>query len=361
MNVCSGHIARTSSPKLFEQGAVIRAVIGVNISTNDNPNGADIHFKDRPDETTWINWPVSGLSVCWWSVAGGSNFVRFYGAPSVTGTITVYNKNKLPIITFIIASSTDDGSGDQTGEQTSPTIINKIASIPTIINIPFDYIIESVGTTPIDFSLTGTLPAGLGFSIITATDSVPQYSAHIFGTPTVVGQYPITVTASNSHTPDDSESFIIDIAANTGVGVAPAISSPSTANGVVGKAFAYNITATGTTLFSFSTTNKPDWLSLSGTELVGIPDSPGDFTVTINVTNQTGTDSKEIVVTVRNDVLGTYTPNILTSINITQTADGRIFNKALSNTTQTNLDQNVIGYKTFHIGNIRTSEQRNSV
>jgi hypothetical protein len=243
----------------------------------------------------------------------------------------------------------------------SPVIINATTSIPAIINEPFNFFVEATGITPINFDLTGALPAGLSFSIIPATPSTPstpQYSAHIFGTPTVVGQYPVTVTASNGLPPNGSKAFIIDIAAATGVGVAPSITSPLTANGVVGEGFACTLTATGTAPIIF-TAEKRNWATISGTELVGIPTGSGIFTVTIRATNQTGTDTKEVVITVKDSIA--VTPNIFSSINIVQTADGRVSTKITSNTTQLGLDQNVIGYKTFHIGNIRTSEQRNAV
>ena len=66
MDICTNHLARISSPEdpPFPQGIVIDAVAGVPLSTNKNSDGIDIRFTTKPNETTWINWPVPGLGVC---------------------------------------------------------------------------------------------------------------------------------------------------------------------------------------------------------------------------------------------------------------------------------------------------------
>jgi hypothetical protein len=128
MNVCPGHRADTPSPELYTKPVTLHLYTGQPITTPNNPNGLDIHFSDEPNETNWAYsidgvhgyyWSQSGVSLCWWSVAGnGNNFVRFSGVPTKgplgtdgPGVVSLYTKTNSSgivdpgdlIVTFIIA------------------------------------------------------------------------------------------------------------------------------------------------------------------------------------------------------------------------------------------------------------------
>jgi hypothetical protein len=80
--------------------------------------------------------------------------------------------------------------------------------------------------------------------------------------------------------------------------VAPMITSATTANGTVGTAFSYQITATNTPT-SFSATGLPGGLSLNtSTGLIsGTPSTEGTSTVTLSATNSAGTGTSPLTLT----------------------------------------------------------------
>ena len=70
-------------------------------------------------------------------------------------------------------------------------------------------------------------------------------------------------------------------------GLGPQISSPSTANGTVGTAFNYQITATNSPT-GFNATNLPSGLSVDSSGLIsGTPTMPGTYSVTTTASNAT--------------------------------------------------------------------------
>jgi hypothetical protein len=98
-----------------------------------------------------------------------------------------------------LTSSTPDSSVENnsvTGEDANflitkaPTAFNKTALAPMQTNSPFSDTLEAVGFPAVTYAVTaGTLPAGLSLNAATG---------QISGTPTGVGAYSFTVTASNS-------------------------------------------------------------------------------------------------------------------------------------------------------------------
>jgi len=57
----------------------------------------------------------------------------------------------------------------------------------------------------------------------------------------------------------------------------------------------------------------------------------------------------------------TTPPTSIQSIGLIQTADGRLFTKITTDTDQSLSDQAAVGYKTFFVSAVRSSQQRNSV
>jgi len=79
----------------------------------------------------------------------------------------------------------------------------------------------------------------------------------------------------------------------------PVISSAATANGTVGTAFNYNITATNTPT-GYTATGLPGGLSVNTTtgSISGAPTVSGTFTVTLTATNAGGSGTKVITITI---------------------------------------------------------------
>ena len=95
----------------------------------------------------------------------------------------------------------------------------------------------------------------------------------------------------------------------------PVITSPPTATGTVGVAFTYPITATNNPT-SFNATPLPAGLSVDTTTGVisGTPTTAGVTTVTISATNQHGTGSALLVITIVNpSFVGFRLPDFLMS------------------------------------------------
>jgi hypothetical protein len=198
---------------------------------------------------------------------------------------------------LISGTPTQTGSFPVTVTATNPTgtsapqsltiTISLVAPVITSANTatgtggqPFSYTITA-GNLPTSFSVTGTLPTGLSLS-----------GAVISGTPTQLGSFPVTISATNA-AGTGNQALTITISA-----VPPVITSPNTASGNGGQPFSYTITANNLPT-SFSVTGTlPTGLSLSGATISGTPTQTGTFPVTINATNGAGTGSQALTITI---------------------------------------------------------------
>jgi hypothetical protein len=139
------------------------------------------------------------------------------------------------------------------------------------VGVAFSYQITATNN-PTSFSATG-LPAGL---------SVNTSTGLISGTPTTVGTYSVTISATN--------------AGGTGSATLVITINPFTATGTVGVPFSYQIPATGTPT-SYNATGLPAGLAvdtftglISGTPAVG-SDAGSPYSVTISATYGAGSSA----------------------------------------------------------------------
>jgi hypothetical protein len=113
----------------------------------------------------------------------------------------------------------------------------------------------------------------------------------------VAGSYAATGTANNGWT---MQMVALKPASGGGGGTAaPVITSATTASGIVGSAFSYQITATNTPT-SYGATGLPAGLSVStGTGLIsGTPTATGTSTVTLSASNASGTGTAILTVNI---------------------------------------------------------------
>jgi len=164
----------------------------------------------------------------------------------------------------------------------APTITSALTATGQVAQA-FSYQITASGNTPMTFNASG-LPAGLSLSGNT-----------ISGTPTVVGKTNATISATNASGTDTKT-----LELNINAAGAPTVTSSLSQNAKAGTAFSYTITATGTGPITFGATGLPAWLALNGAGLSGTPQAAdvGNYTVSITATNASGTDSKELKITV---------------------------------------------------------------
>ena len=134
---------------------------------------------------------------------------------------------------------------------------------------------QSGATTP-TFTTSSTLPAGLTL----AADGT------LSGTPTQTGNFPITVTVTDSGgCTGTGSTYNLSISCPVIV-----VSSPSTNTGTVGTPFSQTFTQSGAASATFSTSSTlPTGLTLSaGGTLSGTPTQSGSFPITVTATDSAG-------------------------------------------------------------------------
>jgi hypothetical protein len=197
------------------------------------------------------------------------------GIPSVAGNSSIN----------ITATNNDGAIGNATLVMSIALpipVINSPASAKETVGSPFNYQITA-SRVPTSFGAVG-LPSGL---------SVNSTTGIISGTPTQSGLFASTISASNGNG-TGSRSLEITILPQP-----PVISSETTANGTVGSAFSYQITASNSPT-SFAATTLPVGLSLNASTgaITGTPSAAGNTTITLSATNSGGTGSGNLMIRV---------------------------------------------------------------
>ena len=148
-----------------------------------------------------------------------------------------------------------------------------------MVGIAYNHTCTASGTAPITFTVSaGTLPTGLTMGT----------GGMITGTPGTTGTFSGTITAANGTLPNATQSFSIAIAPAP---VAPLFTSTApTSSGMVGSAYNYTCTASGSTpiTFTVSAGTLPTGLTLgTGGMITGTPDASGTFSGIITAANGT--------------------------------------------------------------------------
>jgi uncharacterized repeat protein (TIGR01451 family) len=175
-----------------------------------------------------------------------------------------------------------------------PLITLSPATLPNgTINVSYSQsITASNGTPPFRFAITaGALPQGLSLST----------SGLIFGTPTAVGSFKFTATATDAFGCTGTRIYQLTIVCPTITLSIPSSGAP--VSGEVGTAYSQTITASGgRSPFSFAVTAGalPNGLTLSSAGTIsGTPGTPGYFKFTVTATDVDGcTGSRTTAITV---------------------------------------------------------------
>ena len=167
----------------------------------------------------------------------------------------------------------------------APVITSPTSSIATAYN-SFNYPITA-SNSPTSFAASG-LPQGL---------SLNSTSGVISGTPTVVGQFVVALTASNAGG-DGTGTLTLTVNPNPN---APVIGGTLNAAGQVGAAFDYQITVSNSPT-SYLAEGLPEGLSLQPTSgrITGTPTVAGSFAVALTAFNAVGSDTKTLNLNIKN-------------------------------------------------------------
>jgi hypothetical protein len=230
--------------------------------------------------------PAPTFSVTAGALPAGLSLDAVTGA--VTGTPTAAGS-----YTFTVTATNSAGS------DSSPytVVTEELPAITTVtlpngaVGVAYTATVHAAGSPAPTLSVTaGTLPAGLSLDPITGA---------LTGTPTALGSYTFTVTASNTvggspSTADQQYTVVIN--------ELPVIVTPTLPNGGVGAAYTATVQATGTPQPALGVTAGalPPGLSLDPVSgaLTGTPTTAGSYTFTLSATNSAGSVSRQYTVVI---------------------------------------------------------------
>jgi CSLREA domain-containing protein len=163
-----------------------------------------------------------------------------------------------------------------------PPSITSSSSVTFTVGTPGSFNVTATGVPTPALSESGSLPNGVHF-----TDN-GNGTATLTGIPTVAGQFPITISATNGVQPAAMQTFTLTVLT---ANAAPSLSSASHTAFVEGTAGTFTVTTTGNPRPSLSESGPlPNGVHFTdngdGTAtLTGIPTVAGQFPITISATN----------------------------------------------------------------------------
>lgn len=259
-------VAATGAP-VFNSAPTASTIVGApftyNLSANPNPTGFGV--SNLPPGLAFANAVISGTP----TIVGAYNVQLAATNGNGVGYGNLALTVKLP--PPVIASSTvADGQ----------------------VNVPFNFTIQAIPVVT-SFSAVG-LPGGLTLNSLTGA---------ITGTPTNSGTFNVTVTTSNS---TGSTTNALTIVIYNGAAPAPIITSALTATGDVSATFNYQIAATNNPT-GFFAIGLPWGLSFdpASGRIYGTPAVAGSFSVTLRASNNGGTGSANLALTIGPEPLPT--------------------------------------------------------
>ncbi len=239
-------------------------------STSPLPNGTlgtPYSFQFAANGTAPITWSATGLPA-WASLSSAGALI---GTP-----------NAVAVSTLHVTATNGTGSAGPTDFSLTivgiaPTITSTSPLPGGTVNVSYSYQFTATGTSPITWTHGAGLPSWATLSS----------SGLLSGIPTTAATPSFTITATNSTGSDGPKTFSFSIVAPT---FAPIITSVSPLpNGLVGMAYSYNFTASGTTPITWTGTGLPSWATLASLGgFSGFPTVAGTTVFNVTATNSAG-------------------------------------------------------------------------
>ena len=266
-------------------------------------------FTNGPPTTTAVlgtaysfTYTASGTPAPTFTVSSGAlpTGLSLSSAGAITGTPTA-----IGTFTGTVKATNTAGNVTQNFSITVnqlPAITNGPPTSTGLVGTAYSFTYTATGSPTPTFAVTaGSLPTGLSLSTAGA----------ITGTPSVAGAYTGTVTASNAGG-TTTQNFSITI------NQLPAITNgPPTSTGLVGTAYSFTYTATGSPTPTFAVTagSLPTGLSLSTAgAITGTPSVAGAYTGTVTASNAGGTTTQNFSITINQVPAFTNGPPTTTAI-----------------------------------------------
>ena len=160
-------------------------------------------------------------------------------------------------------------------DETAPSFTSSPV-LDGVVGDPYTYDVDADGTPAPEFELT-VAPAGMDINVITGV---------IIWAPDADGVFPVQVRAFNGVAPDAFQDFDVTV---TPAPEPPTFSSTPSTDGQVGTVYTYTIVVDGYPVPTLALTAAPAGMTLVGNEISWTPTAAGDFPVTVEATNSSGT------------------------------------------------------------------------
>jgi hypothetical protein len=162
---------------------------------------------------------------------------------------------------------------------TAPTITSSAVTVG-IVGQPYQYDVDATGDPVPTYALAAGYPAGM---------TINSESGLVQWTPAAIGDYPVTVEASNI-AGTATQSFTIHVSSAL---QAPTIISAPVTNGRIGELYVYDVDATGLPIPTYalqSTPTPPAGMTIDAVTgmIQWTPSTAGDFDVAVSATNTVG-------------------------------------------------------------------------
>jgi len=228
-------------------------------------------------------------------------------------------------------------------QSTAPVITSTAVTSGTVGQL-YSYDVDTDGNPTPTYSLS-TFPSGM---TINSTTGLIEW------TPSVVGNFDVTVNASNGVSPDASQSFTINVQSSTTF--APTITSTSITTGTVGQLYTYDVDTDGNPTPTYSLSTSPSGMTINSTSglIEWTPSAVGDFDVTVNASNGVSPDATQsFSITVQENQSGGCSPNLISYWKLDETSgstydDFIVSNNGSSTDIPTSVNGRVNGAQQFN-------------